>query len=475
MRLATRITLIAGLGVPLLVVLCGWSLFLLIAHDLHTEQDAHLRKRAASVVEDARRMLRVTADGKPVIAQQRERAMFGAALDVGVRVEGPSGVVAGGPQPPAGTELPTAATGPVTIEASTSAGGDRSDSWRVLVREIDGSHPGVHGRLWLFASDSAGREQLDSVRSRVVWVALGAAPLSALVAWLAASRASRPLRLLQRQAGGLDPAVGSARLEHAPTGVSEVDELAGTLTTVLARYDEQVLRARSALETARSFASTAGHELRTPMTSMRTNLDVLAEWEGLEPGELREIIDDLRHEHDRMLGLLVMLRELGRGELASHEAMVPVDMADIVEAAAEDARRRRPEADLRLDLPTGACVIRGWEHGLRTLVDNLLANALSHGRDPDSRQAHVTVSLCAARGVVVLRVDDSGPGIAPHLRQTVLERFHRAPDSEGHGLGLALVAQQATLHGAALRLDEVPDGRGTRAEIQFAAAGAREG
>lgn len=463
MRLSTRIAVALGLLVPVLVLVCGWLLYLLIAHDLHTEQDAHLKQRAAGVAKDARRLLRVTADGKPVLAQQRERDMFGAALDVGIRLDGPSGMITGGPQPAAGTKLPASATGPVTVEEGGKAGG----TWRVLTRRVDGPHPGVHGRLWLFASDSAGREQLDSVRNRVAGTALVAAPVSALLAWVTVSRAAGPLRRLQRQAGGLDPGVGAARLEHTQSGVTEVDDLAATLGTALTRYDEQVLRTSSALETARSFAAAAGHELRTPMTSMGTDLDVLAEHERLEPGGIDEIVGDLRHEHARMLGLLEMLRELGRGELAGRELMGTVDFADVAEAAVADALRRTPGADLTLYQPAGPCPVRGWEHGLRTLVDNLIANALTHGRHPDGAGARVRVSLYDTSDKIVLHVDDDGPGIPPALQETMFARFQRGPGSEGHGLGLALVAQQAALHGAVLRIGDHPDGTGTRAEVRL--------
>lgn len=463
MRLSTRITVAVGFLVPVLVLVCGGLLHLLIAHDLHAEQDTHLRQRAAGVARDARKLLRVTADGKPALAQQRERQMFGSALDVGIRLEGPSGTVTGGPQPAVGTQLPTAADGPVTVEEGHGGGG----TWRVLVRRIDGPHAGVHGRLWLFASDSAGREQLASVRHRVVAVALGAAPVSALLAWAVVSRAGSPLRRLQQQASGLDPDAGTARLAHTPSGISEVDDLAATLGTVLARYDEQVVRTSSALETARSFAATAGHELRTPMTSMRTDLDVLAEHERLAPAELHEIVGDLRHEHARMLGLLEMLRELGRGELAGRELMTTVDLAEVIGAAVSDARRRLPGADLSSGLPAGPCPVRGWEHGLRTLADNLIANALTHGRRRDGPEPRVRVSLHETADAVVLRVDDDGPGIPTELRDTLFARFRRGPHSAGHGLGLALVAQQAALHGAALHVGDHPDGTGTRGEVRL--------
>ena len=104
----------------------------------------------------------------------------------------------------------------------------------------------------------------------------------------------------------------TVRLPDEASGVTEVDELAATLRTVLARYDEQAARTAEALDTARSFSSAAAHELRTPLMSMGTNLDILTAHPDLPEPDRTEVLTDLRHEHARLLGLLVMLRELGR-------------------------------------------------------------------------------------------------------------------------------------------------------------------
>ena len=153
---------------------------------------------------------------------------------------------------------------------------------------------------------------------------------------------ARPLRRLQRRAGGIDPRTSAARLDHAPTRVTEVDDLARTLQTVLARYDEQAARTAEALATARSFSAAASHELRTPLMSMRINLDVLDGDPAPGAAERAEIVADLRAEHARLLGLLVMLRTLAQGDLVEADAFGPVDLADVVDAAVRDLRRERP-------------------------------------------------------------------------------------------------------------------------------------
>lgn len=499
MKLSTRIALAVGVVVPLLVLASGWLLFTLVARDIHAEQDAHLRERAVAAEADARRLLRVTAADRPAAEQLRERQLYKSALDVGIRVTGPYGTVSGGPQPDEATPLPHSAPDPVTVRERGSGvaeglpGKQRVKSWRVLSLDVEGRRPGVEGTLWLFSPDTTGAAQLAFVRNRVVVVALLAAPVSALLAWAAASRASRPLRRLQRRTSGLDPRSDTSRLDHTPTRITEVDDLAETLRTVLARYDEQAARTAQALATARSFSSAAAHELRTPLMSMQTNLEILAAHPELAGGEREEVLEDLQQEHSRLLGLLVMLRELGQGDLVEAEAFGPLDLAEVVEASAADARRRDRTADITVSgaerasvaepaspgpaVPgmTGRAVpgmtVHGWEPGLRSLLDNLLANALAHGRGGDGR-ARVEVGLrgetSPAGPIAVLTVDDHGPGIPAQRRAAVFQRFQRGTGSTGSGLGLTLVAQQAALHRATVEIRDLPaGGSGTRVEVRI--------
>ncbi|MEU5088132.1 HAMP domain-containing sensor histidine kinase [Streptomyces sp. NPDC021356] len=460
MRLSTRIGLAVGCTVPLLVAASGWLLLHLVGRDLHGVEDDHLRRRAAAVAPDARALLRAAENGRPKAADTRERHLFSAALDVGVRVVGPDAVFSGGPQPDASVPLPPRARGPVTVHA-----GGRS--WRVLSRQVEG--PVVTGTLWVFSPDTADRAQVQSVRRRVVLTALLAAPLSGLLAWGLAAGASAPLRRLTRRTAGLDPRTSAARPEHRPTGVTEIDELAATLATVLARYDQQAARTAEALDTARSFSSAAAHELRTPLMSMGTNLDILAGHPGLPEPDRTEVLTDLRREHARLLGLLVMLRELGRGDLVEAEALRTVDLSEVADAAVADARRRAPDAEITLHAPPGRTV-QGWEPGLRLLLDNLIGNALVHGRDERGR-ARVAVSVRGAGDEVVITVDDHGPGVPPTARERIFERFQRGPDSAGSGLGLTLVAQQAALHRGGVTVTDAPGGAGARFEVRLPSGG----
>ena len=461
MRLSTRIGLAVGVTVPLLVLASGWLLLQLVKHDLHSAEDRHLRARAVAVAPDARALLRASANGRPKAADNQERLLYSAALDVGVRVMGPDATFSGGPQPDASVPLPKAIRGPVTVR-------DGGTSWRALSRPI--TTAGGTGTLWVFSPNAADQAQLRLVRHRVVVTTLLAAPLSGLLAWGIATGATGPLRRLTRRTAGLDPRTSAARPPDEPTGVTEVDELAATLRTVLARYDEQAARTAEALDTARSFSAAASHELRTPLMSMGTNLDILAEHPDLPEPDRTEVLADLRGEHARLLNLLVMLRELGRGDLVEAEAFRTVDVTETADAAVAEARRRAPDARITLEAAPGPTV-HGWEPGIRLLLDNLLANALAHGRDATG-QATVTVRVRQADGQAVITVDDRGPGVPEPARARIFERFARGPGSSGSGLGLTLVAQQTALHRGSVTVTDGPQGVGARFEVRLPSTGA---
>jgi two-component system, OmpR family, sensor histidine kinase PrrB len=463
MRLSTRIAIAVGVTVPLLVLASGALLLRLVTRDVGAEQDAHLQDRAAVILPVARNFLRVERAGRPMQEQTRERRLFSAALDVGVRVvSGPDGttIAEGGPQPPDGTALPAAkrAASPVTVSA------DGRD-YRALSLPVKGGQPG--DALWVFSPASAISDGVGAVRRRILLTALIAAPVAALLALAIAERATLPLRRLQRRASGLDPRVSAARLDHTPSRVTEVDDLAHTLQTILARYDEQAARTGEALATARSFSAAASHELRTPLMSMQTNLEILAAHPNLDAAERTEVLADLRAEHARLQGLLTTLRALAQGDLVEADSFTPVDLGELVEASVAGAARRHPASRIVVRADAGLWT-SGWEPGLRMVADNLVTNALVHGRSRGAGAASVEVTLAARGGDALLTVDDRGPGIPPQARERVFQRFQRGADSPGTGLGLTLVAQQVDLHRGTVRVTDRPDGHiGTRFEVRL--------
>jgi two-component system sensor histidine kinase PrrB len=201
---------------------------------------------------------------------------------------------------------------------------------------------------------------------------------------------------------------------------------------------------RRLAQQARDFASVASHELRTPLTAMRTNLEVLSTLE-LPAEQRKEVIDDIMHTQSRIEATLTALERLAQGELSTADDHVPVDITELLDRAAHDAMRLYP--DLNVSLVPSPTV--------RLVIDNAIANAVKHGQ-----ATQVQLAAISSRVGVEITIDDNGTGVPEKERAAVFERFTRGSTASrsGSGLGLALVAQQAELHGGTASLTASPLG-----------------
>ena len=279
--------------------------------------------------------------------------------------------------------------------------------------------------------------RISSLRDRVIVLGLVALALASALAWLLVGVA---LRSLEQLRGAATRVSGTDELgTRLPVGGGprEVDDLGTALNAMLARLQE-------AMEATRRFAADAGHELRTPLTALGTNLEVLARNPSLTDEQREAIVAELGADQQRMAALLGALQALARADAAEAVPREPVDVAQLVDAAVDGARRRHPQTTFELAGDDGLVPIEAWPDGLRLAVDNLLDNAARHGR-PGGR---VTVRAERDGSDTVIAVADDGPGIPEAERDAVLGRFVRGTGAGdgGYGLGLALVAQQAALH-----------------------------
>jgi two-component system, OmpR family, sensor histidine kinase PrrB len=311
------------------------------------------------------------------------------------------------------------------------------------------------GPFWDGQMGSAGPPAfIRRLARRLVLVNLGVLAVVGAVGLVLGGLALRPLAALQTAAERVASTRDLATRLPEGEGPEEVDALAGSLNAMLERLQRSTAQIEATLEASRQFAADAGHELRTPLTSMRANLDVLARSSNLSADE-RRIMADVTREQHRLLALLDGLQRLARGDAAGAVPRERLDLADIVDAAVTNAATRHPDATITFEGPDDV-PIAGWSDGLRLLIDNLLDNAVRHGR-PDVR---VAVTLTVRDGSARIVVDDDGPGIPDGERRQVFERFVRGSGTQapGSGLGLALVAQQAAVHGGYARIDASPLG-----------------
>jgi two-component system sensor histidine kinase PrrB len=221
---------------------------------------------------------------------------------------------------------------------------------------------------------------------------------------------------------------------------------------MLARLERSAAATEEALEATRRFAGDAGHELRTPMTALRANLGALRRNPQLQPSERAAALAEAEREAERAARLLEALQTLARGDARSALPWEMVDLSALAEAAIDGARARHPEIDWSLEVPPEELELAGWPDGLRALIDNLLENAARHGRPGGNVRAAVERD----GDVAVVTVDDDGQGVDPAEHERIFERFARGSGAgaDGSGLGLALVRQQARLHGGEATVSE---------------------
>jgi two-component system sensor histidine kinase PrrB len=293
------------------------------------------------------------------------------------------------------------------------------------------------------------QRRIDAQHLRVLLICGGVIVGTVLVGWVMWLIMINPFRLLAQQARAIN--AQSNPDEVQVRGVQEAVEIAEAVEGMLARIGSEQQRTRAALESARDFSAVASHELRTPLTAMRTNLEVLATLD-LPDEQRKEVLGDVIRTQSRIEGTLTALERLAQGELTTVDDFVPFDITELLDRAAHDAQHTYPRLQVSL-VPSPSVLMVGLPAGLRLVIDNAIANAVKHG---DATEIQLS-AISSADGVEIA-IDDNGAGVPEEERDGVFERFSRGSNASrsGSGLGLALVAQQAELHGGTASLGSSP-------------------
>ena len=387
-----RLSLVFALAMALVLAAVGAFLYIRLGDSLEEQLDETL---------DAR------ADAVATLVRQDATPQFDGDDETFFRVLGPDGSVL--------AESPR-------FEAT---------SVRWLTRRVD-----VDGRR-LTVVVGASLEDRDEALSSLLRQLLVVGPIALLLAtvagYLLAGAALRPVDAMRRRAAEISAATSSRRLP-LPAAQDEVRRLGETLNAMLGRLD-------AGLERERRFVADAGHELRTPLASLRTELE-LALRRPRTQEELEGSLRSAREEVERLVrlaeDLLVLARE-GEEGLPLRRSTVQVPELLETVAARFDGRDRTIEVEAPAGLELDADRAR-----LEQALGNLVDNAFRHGKG--------TVRLAATQegSSVVFRVSDEGPGFPPEFAPRAFERFSRADEARsggGAGLGLAIVAAVARAHG----------------------------
>ena len=281
-------------------------------------------------------------------------------------------------------------------------------------------------------------------------------PILALVVGWAVRRGLEPLdeladRLASRKADSIEP-IG-------------VRDLPTEMVPVVASLNDLLTRLGTALEQERRFTAHAAHELRTPLAAALVHVEnarAASSLEGAQPS-----LDDARRGLVRLTRIVNQMLELARWDAERPGQLGQVDLDRCVDDELQQIGLLASDRDIEIAVRRDAAahVVHGWEPGIRTLLRNLLDNAIRY----NVHGGRVAVELRETPHGIVLAVEDGGPGIEPERRESMFQRFRRGAGmtAEGSGLGLSLVARVAQLHSARVTLATAAGGTGLRVEIAF--------
>jgi two-component system sensor histidine kinase GlrK len=298
------------------------------------------------------------------------------------------------------------------------------------------------------------RLQQTASQGRETWMYVGLASLGIAIALaiLFAVLIARPVRQLDQAIRRM----GTADFKHAiqltgPEDLRYVGQRLEWLRTRLSELEEQKAR----------FLRHVSHELKTPLTAVREGAELLRDNVG---GRLTpEQHDIVRIVRDNTLSLQKLIEDLlayQQTRALEPATMEPVALADIVRRVAREQTLAAFARMIAFEGEMQPAMVIGDPERLRTIVDNLVSNAIKYS----PRNGQIEVSLGARDGFAVLDVIDQGPGVAPGDRHRIFESFYQgpAPDDgriKGSGLGLAIAREYAAAHGGRIEILDRADGQ----------------
>jgi two-component system sensor histidine kinase MprB len=454
-----RIAAVAGLAVAVTVLIAAAAVFVAVRAQLHQQIDDALRARAHELVEGGdpdRDNDRLCVTGLPESERSfpsppsdRDDARFGGAegyvqvVCANGTVLRPTGVASG--LPPSAQALAIARSGSGEALVSTHVGGTHL---RVLTQPLASGGGAVQVARPLTETDHALREiliVLGLVSAAGIALAAG---LGALVARAALAPIQRFTRRTEEIAGNPD-----AVERIAITGDDELARLARSFNATLDALEHSV-------EAQRHLVADASHELRTPIASLRANIQTIEEFDRLPEHDRAALRADIVSELDELTALVGDVVELAR-DSRPERVLDDVRVDSIVQSLVARAQGRAG-VDVAFQLDVERTVVRGEPDRVNRAVSNLLDNAIKWSR-PGGR-----IDITLRDGTLTVR--DHGPGFATVDMPHVFERFYRSDDARGmpgSGLGLAIVRQAAEAHGGSVEAANAAGG-GAEIRVRFA-------
>ena len=485
MSFRRRIALASAAAVAIAVVLASMLTYLLTSNQLHSQVDEALRNRARTAGR-LQRFLKPGGKGRAIAKKDSERlgldlnGLDGSSRDseedaqsqaaalprYGPVAKNLFGRLPPGPDQVRGYQQVVNAAGTIVISSARNVSLPVDSETRALASHggaaffRDARVNGLHLRV-LAEPFGKGRAvqlaqpltEVDSLLSRLrlilVLLDLGGIALAALLGRLVAGAAVLPLKRLTQATEHVALTQDlSGRIKSV--GEDEIGRLARSFNAMLDALERSMRALDDSVHAQRQLVADASHELRTPVTSLRTNIEILQQAHDMDPRERARMLSDVVEQIEELTGLMNDLIELARGEQQDGPAEdLRLDL--LVGEVVERARRHSPATRFATELePT---VVAGVPARLERAVTNLIDNAAKYS-PPDEP---VEVTLRAEQ----LTVRDHGPGISADDLPHVFDRFYRGAEARGRpgsGLGLAIVRQVADQHGGGVAAEPAPGG-----------------
>ena len=454
-----RLTLWYGALLALSMAVFSGTLYVVLGRQLYISFDEQLLNQAAltlAAVDDEDDIPSL----EPSIANIPDGEYFLRLLDTGGRVISETG---GNPQgvPLEDGVIAAALAGRSEYSTAMDEDGETLRLVSVPIRADDAA-----GAITGVLQVGLDRDEIDETLAGLLKALVLAGPIVLLVAgaggYLLAGRALAPVTTITDLAGGIGAGDLGARL-NLDLPDDELGRLANTFDAMLARIDD-------AFERQRRFTGDAAHELRTPLSLMRSQVD-LALARPRSAAAYREALQAFDGDIERMTALVSTLLTLARsdaGQLAPERA--PFDLADTVHLVLDQYAPVAEVAGVTLRDETAPAPLLADEDLLVQLLVNLVDNAVAHTPPGGS----ITLGCRPRNGHVQLWVADTGQGIAPEHVNRVFDRFYRVDagrtrERGGTGLGLAICKAIADAHGGEISVTSKM-GDGARVELELPAA-----
>lgn len=429
MTIRTRITVVATAAVAGVGLLVAGLFYVAEVRDLRGQVDIDLRERAAAIASE----LLESGEVDPLV-----RPRFGQTLAY-AQVVGEDGTVI--------SLAPGSPALPIEDRTLRVAGATSSRFYSSVDVET------VHLRMLTIPLRPGSALQVarpvDEIDLHLLHVAgiIGLITLSALAVAVVLGRliATTALRPVARLTEAAERVAATRDLAHRVevSGDTELDRLAASMNSMVAALD-------ASLTAQRHLVADASHELQTPLTVIRTNLEVLGRVGELAPDERRHLLADVNAELENLSRLVTNLVDLAR-ETADGADRQPVELDEIVGSVVNWAERAFP--GVAFEVQVEPFEVEADPDQAERMVRNLVENAARW----NGSGGPVEIRL----GGGALEVRDHGPGIDPDDLAFVFERFYRARSAQplpGSGLGLAIVRKAAIEHGWTASAGNAPDG-----------------